>query len=86
MAVQAESLGIVRVGARADGRSNSGAPQRLPPARWCPSSSSFESAPPAQPQMWIAHNASITTTGTMPGLDQGTVELTLSYDYEQKME
>ena len=43
-------------------------------------------APPAQPQMWVAHNATITTTGTMTGLDQGTVELTLSYDYEQKME
>ena len=42
--------------------------------------------PPAQPQMWIAHNATITTTGTLPGLDPGTVELTLSYDYEQKME
>ena len=36
--------------------------------------------------MWIAHNATITTTGTLPGLDPGTVELTLSYDYEQKME
>ena len=42
-------------------------------------------APPAQPQMWIAHNATITSTGTMPGLDQGTVELTLSYDFEQKI-
>ena len=39
-------------------------------------------APPAQPQMWIAHNATITTTGTLPGLDPGTVELTLSYDFE----
>ena len=36
--------------------------------------------------MWIAHNATITSTGTMPGLEPGTVELTMSYDFEQKME
>ena len=51
-----------------------------------PTLSAALDAPPAQPQMWIAHNATITTTGTLPGLDPGTVELTLSYDYEQKME